>query len=52
MMNDNELELINLIRNNDDPGAALMTAAAVILDFLKQLESSEEPAAACLQELA
>ena len=49
-MNDNEIELINLIRNSDTPGTALMTAAAVILGFLQQLESSEEQVAVCLRE--
>ena len=50
-MNDNEIELINLIRNSDTPGTALMTAAAVILGFLKQLESSEAQASVGLREL-
>ena len=49
-MNKNEIELLRLIRENDDPEQALMTAATVILGYLKQLESSEEPSAGCLQE--
>ncbi len=44
-MTDNEKELINMIRENDNPGQALMTAAVVILGFLKQLESSVEQVA-------
>ena len=48
-MTENEKELIKLIRENDNPGQALMTAAVIILGFLKQLESSEEQAAVCLQ---
>lgn len=37
-----------MIRANDNPGQALMTAATIILGYLKQLESSEEQAAADL----
>jgi hypothetical protein len=48
----NEIELINMIRENDNPERALKVAATIILSFLKQHESSEEPSAACLQELA
>ena len=50
-MTENEKELIRLIRENDNPGQALMAAATIILGYLKQLESSEEPVAADLQEL-
>ena len=35
IMTDNEKELINLIRANDNPEKALVTAAVIILDFLK-----------------
>lgn len=51
-MTENELELIRLIRNRKDPGTSLMSAATIIIGFIKQLESSEEPTAACLQEHA
>lgn len=51
-MTDNEKELIRMIRENDNPEQALMTASVIILDFLKQLESSVIQAAACLQALA
>ena len=47
---ENEKQLINLIRENDNPAEALMIATAVIVDFLKQHESSEVQAAACLRE--
>ena len=47
-MTDNEKELIKLIRENDNPEQALMTAAVIILGFLKQHESSEEQVPACL----
>ena len=51
-MTSNELELINLIRNNADPSYALTVAVSVILDFLKQSESISVQAAVDLQERA
>lgn len=39
------MELIKLIRENDNPGQALMAAATIILGFLKQHGSSAEQAA-------
>ncbi len=48
-MTENEKELIKMIRENDNPGRALMTAAVIILGFLKQHESSEEQVPVCLQ---
>ena len=51
VMSNNETELLKLIRENDNPEQALMTAAAIIIDFLKQHESFEGQAAVCLQEL-
>lgn len=51
-MTSGESELIHMIRDADDPAWALMTAAKIICDFLKQRESSEEQAAADLQEPA
>ena len=51
-MTDNEKELINMIRENDNPEQALMTAAVIILGFLKQHESFVEQAPAYLQEHA
>lgn len=50
-MTDNEKELIKIIRENDNPEQALMTAAVIILDFLKQHESSVEQAPVSLQAL-
>ena len=50
-MTENEKELIKIIRENGNLEQALMTATAIILDFLKQHESSEEQAVVCLQEL-
>ena len=40
-MSNNEIELISMIRENDNPEQALMTATMVILDYLKQHGSSE-----------
>ena len=51
-MTANEIELINLIRENDNPEQALTTAVDIILLYLVQHESSEGQAAAYLQELA
>ena len=48
-MTETEKELIKLIRENDNPGQALMTAAVIIIGYLKQLELSEKPAADDLQ---
>lgn len=50
-MSKNEIELVNMIRENDNPEQALMAAATIILGYLKQHESSGEQAAAGLQEL-
>ena len=45
-MTENERELIELIRENDNPEQAMMTAAVIILGFLKQHGSSVEQAVA------
>ena len=50
-MSKNELELVNMIRENDNPEQALMAAATIILGYLKQHESSEEPVAVYPQVL-
>lgn len=47
-MTDNKVELIKLILENDDLEQAVLTAAVIISDFLKQHESFEEQVAACL----
>jgi len=41
-MSNNEKELINMIRENDNPTRALMTATLIVLGYLKQHESFEE----------
>ena len=51
-MTEKEIELIKIIRENDNPEQALMAATVIILDFLKQHESSEVQAPACLSALA
>ena len=50
-MTDNEKELISIIRENDNPEEALMTAAVIIIGFLKQHESFVEQAPVYLREL-
>lgn len=49
LMTDNEKELIRLIRENDNPERALITATQTILDFLKQHGSSQAPSVVCPQ---
>ena len=51
-MTENEMELIKLIRENDNPETALTVAVETILLYLKQRESSQEQAVAALRELA
>ena len=47
LMTENELNLIKLIRENDNPEQALRTAVETILSFLERHESSQEPSAVC-----
>jgi hypothetical protein len=48
-MSENQKELISIIRENDKPEQALMTAATIILGFLKLHESSVEQVSVGLQ---
>lgn len=48
-MTTNEIELFEIIRENDNPGQALMTAVVIALGFLKQNEESSDKAFADLQ---
>jgi hypothetical protein len=48
-MTTNEIELINIIRENDNLEQALMIATSIILDFLKQNEESLDKVAADLR---
>ena len=40
-MTNNEIELLNLIRNNANPEQALITAIEIIIKYLEQPESFE-----------
>ena len=51
-MTKNEIELFDIIRENENPPSALMTAALIVLGYLKQHGSSEERVADRLQELS
>ena len=48
-MTNNEIELINIIRENDNPDQALLIVAETILSFLEQHESCPIPSVAYLQ---
>lgn len=45
-MTNNEMELLNLVRNNDNPIQALMTAIIIVQGYLRQhgLDSTQDPA--------
>ena len=45
MLSENGVELVGIIRENDNPEQALMVAATIILGYLKQHESSVEQVA-------
>ena len=49
MLRENEEELLKIIRENDNPEQAALTAIEVILGYLMQPESFEEQAAAYLR---
>lgn len=49
MLSKNEEELLNMIRENDEPEQAAMIAIEIILEYLRQPESFEAQAAAYLQ---
>ena len=40
IVNDNEIELINIIRENDNPEQVVLTAIKVFSAFLAQLEAA------------
>lgn len=50
-MTDNEKKLIEIIRENDNPEQALLTAIDIILLSLVQPESYPAPSSVSLQEL-
>lgn len=49
-MTENEIKLISLIRNSNDPEKALLIAVEIILHYLEQPESFELPSVACSLE--
>ena len=51
-MTENEMELIRIIRENDNPEQALAVAVETILLYLKQRGSYQGQAVADLRELA
>ena len=51
-MTENEIKLLNLIRDNDNKEEAITTAVNIILSFLEQQQSYPKPSVVSLQELA
>ena len=50
LMTNKEMELLKMIRENDNPIQALMTAIIIVQGYLRQHESSVEQVPACLRE--
>ena len=48
MLRNNEEEFYKIIRENDNPEQAAVTAIKVFAAFLAQLEADQEPQPACL----
>ena len=51
-MNENEITLLNMIYENDNPEDAVLVAIKVFSAFLEQLGEAPEPQAACPLESA
>lgn len=51
-MTDNEIKLINIIREHDNPEHAVEIAIRVMIEFLAQDESSQEQPPVYLEESA
>ncbi len=49
-MTENEIELINIVREHDNPVRAMMVAIKIIISYLMQHESSPRPYSADLRE--
>ena len=47
MLRQNEEELLNIIRENDNPEQVVETAIMVFAAFLAQLEANQGPQTAC-----
>ena len=52
MLRENEVELLKIIGENDNPEQAVMTAIKVFAAFLEQLGVAPEPLPVCQQESA
>lgn len=50
-MSETELKLLSMIRENDNPGRAFVKAIEIIIKYLEQPESFEEPSLVCSQVL-
>lgn len=48
IMTENEMELVTMIRESDDPERAVQVAIEIICQYIGQPLSCPEPAAACL----
>lgn len=46
-MTENELSLLEIIRGNDNPDEAIVTAVNTIISFLEQCESYPRPSVVC-----
>lgn len=51
-MTENEIKLLEMIRKNDNPEQALLTAVKVIVDYLNRHGSSESISSVASQEFA
>jgi capsular polysaccharide biosynthesis protein len=49
-MTQNETNLINIIREDDNPEEAMIIAVRIICDFLTQLESNSKQESVVLEE--
>lgn len=49
-MTENELKLIEMIRDNDNPEQALQIAVEIILDYLNRQKSSESKSSVVFRE--
>ena len=49
-MTENEKELVEMIRNSNDPAKAMVIAVDVIVDFLLDLKNQAAPLAKCEQK--
>lgn len=51
-MTDNELKLLSMIRENDNPERAFVKAIEIIIKYLERPESFEEPSLVYSQALS